>query len=266
MGMLEAQRRQGKKRMSTNPPIPVTLIQKINDLMGHAGSNDLVFRCQVLEVIRQHAAVQGDTDKELVERAYQAVKDEWTWFPPTKEEWLEMLTVAIAAIGSYCQCRQNDKLDINEEDASARKDEDDVTHERGSSGHSPTSDMQGIPAAGSLCPVLDAASGEIPVSLLPSSEISVVDPKINNVVFDKCIEALGSHDDEMNRWFLDEGNIRHFLAAYVTHAFPKPEPVSVDLEEGGRAIADALDPRGYSLPMLDAARACAKIWGLSYVD
>lgn len=63
------------------------------------------------------------------------------------------------------------------------------------------------------------------------TESSVVDPKINNAVFDKCIESLGQHDDEMNRWFLDEGNIRHFLAAYVTHALHKTEPVSVSLEE-----------------------------------
>jgi hypothetical protein len=34
----------------------------------------------------------------------------------------------------------------------------------------------------------------------------------------------------------------------------------------GRAIAEILDPRGYSLPMLDAARACAKAWGLNYAD
>ena len=70
-----------------------------------------------------------------------------------------------------------------------------------------------------------------------SREISVVDPKINNAIFDKCVEALGQHDDEMNRWFLDEGNIRHFLAAYVTHAFPKTEPVSVSLEKCAEALA-----------------------------
>lgn len=77
---------------------------------------------------------------------------------------------------------------------------------------------------------INTAIGLIRKMAIPS-EIPVADPKINNALFNRCIEALGPHDDEMNRWYLDEGNIRHFLAAYVTHALPATKPVSSEQAE-----------------------------------
>lgn len=44
----------------------------------------------------------------------------------------------------------------------------------------------------------------------------------------------------------------------------------INLDKGARAIAKELDPKydelGLCLPMYDAAKACAKAWGLKYVD